>query len=627
MAAAKKRTATKKASTKPRAKSNVKSSLAKNKGINWGVIAVVVGVLAIVGIFYVLLSQAGTTVNYKTADGSIVPRRFPGDPNPKVTGKAYWGSSVGGNGDPARHETPTGKSLSIRRTFYGWNSSSMISTAKADIAANRLPHVSIKTPGWNAVASGQYDAELDSMLTRLDALGGPVWFTVHHEPEGGGCKPNCPGPNGEDDAAGPAGWRAMQSKVRQRMNALGTKNIAFMPVLMAWTWDTSSNRKPEDWWVPGIWDAYIVDSYAETPGQNPSDTKAWKGFVPWVESKGLPFGTAEWGMRTVEGGSFSDTPDCKVLRTTTAAQEATAESKMQAFWDWGFTNKKDLIAHSYFDSCLNSTSGGWALAKSQLTRFQSILKNDTRIQRIKDLGTPTTSTTSPSPTPTTTVSPTTTPTPGTGVSIDFTSPLANDVIKGPVTVTAGPSTNVEEVSFRLDGKWQATDKSAPFEWPWNTITTTNGAHTLTIRARKVGDPGDVYTEKSIDVTVNNPVESPTPTPTSTPTPTPTPTTDTTKPSAPTNVKGSIVFDPLKFSYYTNLTWAASYDNVGVASYEVKRNGSSLGLSGTTSFKDITLQPNTLYNYEVYARDAAGNISPAGTARLTGRCFLVWCWAE
>lgn len=61
------------------------------------------------------------------------------------------------------------------------------------------------------------------MLTRLDALGGPVWFTVHHEPEGGGCKPNCPGPNGEDDAAGPAGWRAMQSKVRQRMNALGTK--------------------------------------------------------------------------------------------------------------------------------------------------------------------------------------------------------------------------------------------------------------------------------------------------------------------------------------------------------------------------------------------------------------------
>lgn len=625
MPAAKKRTATKKASTKPRVKSNVKSSLVKNKGINWGVIAVVVGVLAIVGIFYVLLSQAGTTVNYKTADGSIVPRRFPGDPNPKVTGKAYWGSSVGGNGDPARHETPTGKSLSIRRTFYGWNSSSMISTAKADIAANRLPHVSIKTPGWNAVASGQYDTELDSMLTRLDALGGPVWFTVHHEPEGGGCKPNCPGPNGEDDAAGPAGWRAMQSKVRQRMNALGTKNIAFMPVLMAWTWDTSSNRKPEDWWVPGIWDAYIVDSYAETPGQNPSDTKAWKGFVPWVESKGMPYGTAEWGMRTVSGGSFSDTPDCKVLRTTTAAQEATAESKMQAFWDWGFANKKDIIAHTYFDSCLNSTNGGWALANSQLTRFQSILKNDTRIQRIKDLGTPTTSTTSPSPTPTTTAS----PTPGTGVTIDFTSPLANDVIKGPVTVKAGPSTNVQEVSFRLDGKWQTTDTSAPFEWPWDTITTTNGAHTLTIRARKIGDPGDVYTEKSIDVTVNNPVASPTPTPTPTtsPSPTPTPTTDTTKPSAPTNVKGSIVFDPLKFSYYTNLTWAAAYDNVGVASYDVKRNGTSLGTSATTSFKDFTLQPNTLYTYEVFAQDAAGNVSLPGTARLTGRCFLVWCWAE
>lgn len=624
-----KKTPAKKATTKPRTKSNVKSSIAKNKGVNWGVIAVVAGVLAVIGIFYVLLSQAGTTVNYKTADGSIVPRRFPGDPNPKLTGKAYWGSSVGGNGDPARHETPTGKSLSIRRTFWGWNSGSMISTAKADIAANRLPHVSIKTPGWNAVASGQYDAELDSMLTRLDALGGPVWFTVHHEPEGGGCKPNCPGPNGEDDAAGPAGWRAMQSRVRQRMNALGTKNIAFMPVLMSWTWDSRSNRNPEDWWVSGIWDAYIVDSYAETPGTNPADTAGWKGFVPWVESKGLPFGTAEWGMRTVDGGSFSDTPDCKVLKATTATQEAAAEAKMQAFWDWGFNNKKDVIAHTYFDSCLNSTNGGWTMANSQLSRFQSILKNDTRVQRIRDLGTPTTSTVSP------TTTTTTSPTPDSGLSINITSPATGAAVKGVVNVVASPATNVKEVSFRLDGKFQVLDDTAPngsFEWSWDTTKVTNGAHTLTIRARKNGDPGDVYTEKSIDVTINNPIVEPTtapesPSPTPTTTPTPNPTTDTTKPSAPTNVKGSIVFDPLRFGYATSLTWNAAYDNVGVASYEVKRNGTSLGTTASTSFKDATLQPNVTYTYEVYALDAAGNISAPGTARLTGRCFLVWCWAE
>lgn len=626
MSASKKRTMVKKNTTKSLVKSNTKRGVSSGPSLNWPVVGIVAVVLILLGIFYVLFSQASIAVNYKIADGSIVARRFPGDPNPKLTGKAYWGASVGGNGDPARHESPTGKSLSIRRTFWGWNSSSMISTAKTDIAANRLPHVSIKTPGWEAVASGQYDAELDSMLKRLDDLGGPVWFTVHHEPEGGGCKPNCPGPNGEDDAAGSAGWRAMQSKVRQRMNALGTKNIAFMPVLMSWTWDSRSNRKPEDWWVPGIWDAYIVDSYAEDSGQNPADTAGWKRFVPWVESKGLPFGTAEWGMRTIEGGSFSDNPDCKVLRSTTAAQESTAEAKMQAFWDWGFNNKKDLISQTYFDSCLNSASGGWALAKGQLSRFQSILKNDIRIQRINDLGTPTSSTASPTAAPTT-VSPSTSSSPDSGLGISITSPLAGSTVSGSSSVTASPSMNIQEVSFRLDGKWQATDNTAPtgsFSWEWDTTKAVNGAHTLTIRARKIGDPGDVYTEKTVDVIVNNAIAVP-----STPPPTPTPgsTADTVAPSTPTNMKASLVFDPVKFAYRIDLNWLASYDNIGVSRYGINKNGARVGSSVNTVFRDGNIQVNTPYSYEVYAEDAAGNVSRKSSTAITARCFLIWCWTE
>ncbi len=613
MATAKKRTATKKTSTKPRAKSNVKSSLAKNKGMNWGVIAVIVGVLAIVGIFYVLLSQAGTTVNYKTADGSIVPRRFPGDPNPKVTGKAYWGSSIGGNGNPTRHETPAGKSLSVRRTFWGWDSSrtSMITTIKADLAANRLPWVSTKTPKWAQVAAGQYDAELDDMLRKVDATAGPVFLTIYHEPEdntdSGTGREKCEQEVPKNCEGTAADWRAMQKHFRDRMNAVGTKNITLAPILMSWTWDTRSNRTPSDYWVSGIWDFYGVDHYQDGGTGAIADMASWKNFVAFTEAKGLPYGVGEWGTR---------------------GSDAAAAKRVQDFWNWGFVNKKDIIAYSYFDSGLNSPSGSWELTGDQLTTFQNILKTDTRIQRVNELGVPTSSTVSPTATVTTTTSPS-------ALEINITSPVEKDVVRGLTTVTAEPDTNVQEVSFRLDGVWQSQDASAPFAWDWDTTRVADGEHTVTIRARKVGDPGDVYTEKSIRVTVQNAVSTPTPTtstspsptPTTTTSPTPTPTTDTTKPSAPTNVKGGVVFDPLKFSYYTNLTWAAAYDNVGVTSYEVKRNGVSLGTTSSASYKDTTLQPNILYTYEVYARDAAGNISIPGTTKLTGRCFLVWCWAE
>lgn len=650
MPAAKKRTATKKASTKPRAKSNVSSSVARTKGINWGIIAVVVGVLAIVGIFYVLLTQAATTPITKAAW-----QRFPGDPNPKLTDKIYWGAGIGGNGNPSRHETPAGVSLSLRRTFWNMESAKvndMVNTATADLAANRLPQVSIKVPldDWVGLAAGKYDNEfrytrpsdgkvivytgLNDTIKRLDALNGPVWFTVHHEPE-----------NDLSSTKTAAQWRAMQKYVRTRMTALGTKNITFMPILMTWTWDPASGRNPSDWWVDGIWDAYGVDPYAESEGKKLTDSTGWKNFVPWVEAKRLPISIAEWGLTTAENGRswvpFEQTiykddrtssgekdytrycnavhnGDSTLLKQTTATQEKVAYDNMYDMWNWARVNDKDLIGISYFDSCLNSEKGPWRMAGRQLDGFREILKSP-NVMRVRDAATISvgpSSTVSPSPTTTTTTTTTPSPTPTTGaLSINITSPSTTTPVSGRVDVTAGPDTNVQEVSFRLDGAWQTTDTSAPFAWNWDTAKVANGTHTLTIRARRVGDPGDVYTEKSITVTVSNP------------TTTPTPSADTTKPSAPTAVKGKIEFDALKLAYFTNLTWSASYDNVGVSRYLINRNGTQIGTSTTASYKDYTLQPNVAYLYEVYAQDAAGNTSLPGATKLTGRCFLVWCWSE
>ncbi len=653
-------------------------------------------------------------------------QRFPGDPNPLVTGKAYWGAAISGNGDPSRHESATGKALSIRRTFWGWNDAKMISTAKNDLAANRLPHVSIKTPGWSAVASGKHDGELDNMLRQLDAAGGPVWFTVHHEPEGGGDG------GGVDDPAGASGWREVQKRVRARMDALGTKNIAFMPVLMTWTWDSRSNRKPADWWVDDIWDAYIVDSYAEKEGVGPLEVTGWKNFTKWIEAKGLPYGTAEWGLRTVEGGSWSKKvenglpwtnaeckPDNMVLKPTTEQQEQVAASNMQAFWDWGFANKKDVIAHTYFDSCLNSKKGPWTLAKGQLTRFQQILRDDQRVQRVKSLGSDTTTAPATYGTLTATVD---VPENGTyklwvrikapdstnnavqaqidngvivklgdgglpsgtwswidykngdtankasfalnagsrkvtitgvekGVKVDrilltdetckpvdmgencatpvteppvtpdvgITTPSNGSTVAGKVPVKVTSTTPVHSVSFRIDDTWQVTDTTAPFEWEWDTTKFTNGSHRVVTRTRAQGDPGNIYTEKTVTVTVNNQ---------SAPTEPPAPAKDTQAPTAPSSIRTNLVFDWSKIRYVMDLSWQASVDNNEVTTYRVTRNNLQIGTSASTRFTDSSmLEAGKAYTYTIVAADAANNVSKPASISLKISCTFIFCSAN
>lgn len=316
---------------------------------------------------YIEFAQPTTT--------STTTQRFPGDPNPKVTGKAYWGAAINGNGDPARHETPAGKSLSVHRTYFGWdnNRTSMISTIKDDLAKNRLPYVSTKTPNWAEVASGKDDAVLDDMLKKVDATGGPVWLTVYHEPEdnsnSGSGREKCEKTTPQSCAGTAADWLAMQKHVRDRMNAIGTKNIAFMPTLMAWTFDSRSGRNPNDWWAANIWDVYAADAYCDgsgcLDGQNTvPTTTSWKGYEAFAIQKNIPMAVGEWGDR---------------------GESVAAGQDIQKTWDYGFTNKKDIVAWAYFDSNLNSASGGWELKGDPLLQFQKILKEDQRVMRISDL--------------------------------------------------------------------------------------------------------------------------------------------------------------------------------------------------------------------------------------------------
>ncbi|MFN2262044.1 MAG: endonuclease [Psychroflexus sp.] len=81
--------------------------------------------------------------------------------------------------------------------------------------------------------------------------------------------------------------------------------------------------------------------------------------------------------------------------------------------------------------------------------------------------------------------------------------------------------------------------------------------------------------------------------------------DTEAPTPPTN----LVANNVESNSFT-LTWNAATDNMAVNAYEIEQDNVIIGeVSGDElSFNVIDLNPETLYNYRVYAIDAAGNIS-------------------
>ncbi|GLX69854.1 lytic polysaccharide monooxygenase [Paenibacillus glycanilyticus] len=90
----------------------------------------------------------------------------------------------------------------------------------------------------------------------------------------------------------------------------------------------------------------------------------------------------------------------------------------------------------------------------------------------------------------------------------------------------------------------------------------------------------------------------------------TPTPDTQAPSRPSGLKaGNVTETSAAF------TWTAASDNIGVAKYEVYRDGQLLGTTAVASYSDSGLKAATAYSYTVSALDAAGNRSTA-SAPLT-----------
>lgn len=69
----------------------------------------------------------------------------------------------------------------------------------------------------------------------------------------------------------------------------------------------------------------------------------------------------------------------------------------------------------------------------------------------------------------------------------------------------------------------------------------------------------------------------------------------------------------KTSTSVSLAWTASADNVGVAAYDVYRDGALAGTTTSTAYTASGLAPGTTYVFTVKARDAAGNVSADSNA--------------
>jgi hypothetical protein len=92
--------------------------------------------------------------------------------------------------------------------------------------------------------------------------------------------------------------------------------------------------------------------------------------------------------------------------------------------------------------------------------------------------------------------------------VSITSPSNGETVSGTVriTVSAWDTNGISKVEFLIDNGLVHTDRSVRYDYDWDTMTVSDGSHTIKVIAY---DNADQYAEKSITVRVNNGGEPPT----------------------------------------------------------------------------------------------------------------------
>ena len=231
-------------------------------------------------------------------------------------------------------------------------------------------------------------------------------------------------------------------------------------------------------------------------------------------------------------------------------------------------------------------------------------------------GTTGTTTTTGTTGTTTTTSPTTlaTPTNVRAVPSDKTITLSWDPVAGANNYTVSWAAGSTTVYSNDTGYTNPTTNS----YTINNLT--NGTtYSLQVAARD-------STGTNVKSSYSAPITStPFATTTTTTTTSPGTTSDSTPPTKPSGLTAAMRYDILKLASVFDLKWNASTDNVGVAKYEIWRDGVKMGESTSTSYVDSNrVKTKRFYTYSVIAKDAAGNASVQATITAKGTCTLTAC---
>jgi hypothetical protein len=273
---------------------------------------------------------------------------FAGQPPP---GSLYYGASVPHDRSLPAWEHQLGSRLALNRSYFTPDpneTAQLVHRCHDDLRQGRLPHVSTKPLGtWRELADGVRDEWLAGMLRPLGQEAGPVFLTLHHEPE------NDVGPPGMQ----PSDYVAMQ----QRAIALAAElapAVTIVPVLQQWTFDPSRHdAEPGAWLVP---DAAVIglDVYN---AWSPTNGKQWRSFsskidevLGWFDGKPLAIG--EYGCR-----EDPEVPGLAAEWMRDAAEHARTHG---------------IVSMSYFNSGVGAQDGAWTLSGETEQAFAELLTSD-----------------------------------------------------------------------------------------------------------------------------------------------------------------------------------------------------------------------------------------------------------
>jgi hypothetical protein len=248
-------------------------------------------------------------------------------------------------------ERSLGNPLSLHRSYFTPDhneTAQLVHRCRDDLAHGRLPHLSTKPLGtWGEVAAGVRDPWLTGILRPLGRQRGPVFLTLHHEPE------NDAGPAGMQ----PSDFIAMQHRVIDLAAELAPQ-VTIVPVLQQWTFDPARHDvDPSAWLVPR---ASVMGLDIYNPW-SPTNGKAWRSFGSKVdEIRGwfgdTPLAIGEYGCR-----EDPDVPGLAAEWLRDAAEYACAHN---------------IVSMSYFNSGVGAEDGTWTLTGSAEVAFGELLAAD-----------------------------------------------------------------------------------------------------------------------------------------------------------------------------------------------------------------------------------------------------------